>query len=110
MGVQRVSVLRVSLAVLKTLVVFLQGYLQVISAGLKKGEKRLQFKCPFNQEVWRGKEGKKENDFFSNTEDITCEKAFLSSEQMLTHHLPQQTEDSFWSHCLLHGNHNFSFS
>lgn len=53
------SVLRVSLAVLKTLVAFLQGYLQVISAGLKKGEKRLQFKCPFNQEVWRGKEGKK---------------------------------------------------
>lgn len=72
MGVQRVSVPRASLAALKTPTSFLQGYLQVIRAGLKKGEKRLHFKWPFNQEVWRGKGGEKKNDFFSDTEDITC--------------------------------------
>lgn len=38
MGVQRVSIPRVSLAALKTPTSFLQGCLQVISAGLKKGE------------------------------------------------------------------------
>lgn len=45
------------------------GLLQVISAGLKKGGKRLHFKRPFNQKVLRGKEEKK--NFFSNTEGIT---------------------------------------
>lgn len=45
------------------------GSLQVISAGLKKGGKRLHFKWPFNQEVLRRKEEKK--NFFSDTEGIT---------------------------------------
>lgn len=71
-NVQEVSAHRVSLAALETPPPCLQGYLWVIRAGLKKGEKRLHFKRPFNQEVWRGEEGGKKKDFFSDTEDITC--------------------------------------
>lgn len=84
-----------------------RGYSQVISAGLKKGEQRLYFNWPFNQE---GKRGGERMTPPAILRTFHIKRQFLSSEWMLTHHLPQQTGDSFWSHCLLHGNHNLSFS